>query len=204
MFARIPMLAIAAAAGAASAEPTVVFANGPGTTQGGIYYAATSAHGSFETFCLETGEGLSFGFTFEYTIGTEIQFMGQGQSNPLDGETAFLYTRFREDQIRAMLNKPNLPEEDLANAVQLAIWNLEEARETSNADALALVQAAHAAVNGGQWSGLGSVRVMNNWVQGHAGDPAYAKQDTLLIVPLPTGAALSGAGLLCLAARRRR
>ncbi|HZW11207.1 MAG TPA: hypothetical protein VFF69_14995 [Phycisphaerales bacterium] len=195
---------LAATAAMAGAEPTVVFSDGPGSTQGGIYRAATTAHGSFDTFCLETGEGLSFGFVFEYTLGTDIQFQGQGQVNPLDAETAFVYTRFRDGEIRDILGKPNLPDQDLANAVQLAIWNIEEGLATNNADALKLVQAADDAIGGGQWSGLGSVRVMSNWNPGHIGDPAHAKQDTLVIVPLPSSGAIAGCGLLILGARRRR
>jgi hypothetical protein len=196
--------ALATIAGIAGAEPTVVFSDGPGSTQGGIYRAVTSDHGSFDTFCLETGEGLTFGFTFEYTLGTDIQFMGQGQINPLNSETAFVYTRFREGQIRSLLQKPNLPEQDLANAVQLAIWNIEEGAPTNNADALKLVQAAGTAIGNGDWSGLGSVRVMSNWNPGRVGDPAHAKQDTLVIVPLPSGAALAACGVAAVGIRRRR
>ncbi|HZW11205.1 MAG TPA: hypothetical protein VFF69_14985 [Phycisphaerales bacterium] len=208
---RAPFVAAAAAvvgmAGVACAEPTVVFADGPGSTQGGIFHAATTAHGSFDTFCVEIGEGLSFGFTYEYTIDTDAKYNGQDQNftNPLDADTAFIYTAFRQDQIRTLLGKPNMTDEELANAVQLAVWAIENAQSTNNADALSLVQAAADAIDGGEWSGLGSVRVLNVWDPGHVGDPAHAKQDTLVIVPLPSGAGLAGAGLLAvgLVSRRR-
>lgn len=206
--ARTKFVAIVAAvsglAGAAFAEPTVVFQDGPGTTQGGIYRASSSDHGNFETFCLEMGEGMTFGVTFEYTIGTKIQFNGDGITNPLDEESAFLYTMFREDSIRDLLGKPSLPEVDLANAVQLALWNIEWDHETNNQDALALIQAAADAVANGDWDGLGLVRVMSVWGAGHVGDPAHAKQDVLVIIPLPSAAGLATAGLLALVAARRR
>jgi hypothetical protein len=202
-------LAVIAAAltgmsGAALAEPTVVFQDGPGTTQGGIYRASTSDHGTFQTFCLELGEGMTFNKTFEYTIGTVVKFNGNGSTNPLDAETAFLYTQFREDQIRDLLGKPNMSEVDLANAVQLALWNLELDNPTSNQDALALVQAAEDAVDSGQWSGLGLVRVMGVWEPGHINDPAFGKQDVLVIIPLPSAAGLATAAMLTLVAVRRR
>lgn len=199
-------LAITGLGGLACAEPTVVFTDGPGTTQGGIFYAESSAHGDFETFCVEIGEGLSFGFTYEYTIGTDAKYNGQDQNftNPLDADTAFIYTKFRQDAIRSLLNKPNMTEEQLANAVQLAIWYIENAEATNNADALALVQIASDAIHDGDWSGLGNVRVINVWNPGHVGDPNHAKQDTLVIVPLPSAAGLAGAGLLCLGAISRR
>jgi hypothetical protein len=207
---RAPFVVVAAAtigmAGIACAEPTVVFADGPGNTQGGIFHASSSAHGNFDTFCVEIGEGLSFGFTYEYTIDTDAKYNGQDQNftNPLDADTAFIYTSFRQDAIRSLLSKPNMTDEQVADAVQLAVWYIENAQNTSNADALNLVQIAATKIANGEWSGLGSVRVLNVWDPGFVGDPAHAKQDTLVIVPLPSGAGLAALGLLGIGAVSRR
>ena len=197
---------IALSGGVGLAGPTVVFSDGPGNTQGGIFHAVTSANGNFDTFCAEIGEGLTLGFVFEYTLSTNIVFNGDGTTNPLDQCSAFLYTKFVDGEIRNILGKPSLPEDKMADAIQEAIWKLEGLKETSNPDALALLQAALDAVSNGDWSGLGNVRVMNNWDPGHVGEQAHAKQDTLIIVPLPSAAGLAGMTMLGLfaVARRRR
>ena len=188
------------------AEPTVVFTDGPGNTEGGIFGAVTSANGSFDTFCSEVGEGLTIGFAFEYTISTNILYNGDGTVNALNAETAFLFTKFAAGEIRGLLGKPNMPQDKMADAIQLAIWKIESERNTLDPDALALIAASQTAIGNGTWSGLGNVRVMNNWNPGHVGEQAHAKQDTLIIIPLPSPAGLASVGILGLgvAARRRR
>ncbi|HZW11208.1 MAG TPA: hypothetical protein VFF69_15000 [Phycisphaerales bacterium] len=194
--------AVSAAGGLAWAEPVVTFADGPGTTQGGIYIATTDEFGVFDTFCLETGEGLTTGFTYEYTISTDIMFKGQGIVDPLNEETAFLYTEFREGDIPDLLGDPGIDIVDLANAIQLAIWFIEESRATDDANALELVQIAQDAVNSGQWDGLGDVRVMNVWDPGHVGEEDHAKQDVLVLIPAPSALALAALGILGVSRRR--
>ena len=178
------------------AEPTVVFADGPGNLGGGIYHATTSDHGSFDTFCVEVGEGLSFGVTYEYTLSTDITYNGNGTTNPLNAETAFLFTSFAQGTIRDILNKPLMPEDKMADAIQRAIWKIEGERQTGDADALALIAAAQNAISDGSWSGLGKVRVMNTWRVGHVGEQDFANQDTIIIIPLPSTAGLATLGIL--------
>lgn len=196
--------AAAIPASLAFADPVVSFTEGPGNTQGGIYIAHTDEFGDFETFCIESQEGMTIGFTFEYTISTDIMFNGDGTADPLDAESAYLYTQFLADEIRNILGKPNLPDDKVADAVQLALWLLEEGRATNDPNAQALAQDAEDAVNNGQWSGLGQVRVMNVWNPGHVGDPLHAKQDVLVLIPGPSSLALAGLGFGFAAVRRRR
>jgi hypothetical protein len=101
----------------------------------------------------------------------------------------------------------------MANAIQIAMWDIEDelvgvdfTGHSQYANAMALEQAAQDAIDNGDWSGLGKVRVMNVWVQGQEGTEQGARQDTLIIVPLPSGAGLAGVGLLGLGlvSRRRR
>lgn len=205
--------AVALAAGLAAANPTVVFQDGLGDVSGGQFRATTSDHGFFITFCMEYSESLDIvgGTVYEYEISTAVKFngLGEGNSDPLDSRSAFVYQRFRDGEIRNILGDQNLSGRRLANAVQIALWDIEDEAidfsfHADYANAQALIAAAESAINNGQWSGIGNVRVMNNWVVGQAGTEAGARQDTLIIVPLPTGAALAGAGLFGLAAIRRR
>jgi len=140
---------------------------------------------------------------FEYTISTDIMFNGAGIVNPLDEETAFLYTRFRDGDIPDMLGNPGISDDDLADAMQLAIWFLEESRPTDNPDALTLADLAEDAVDDGSWDGLGLVRVMNVWARGHVGEEEFARQDVLVLIPAPPVAA-GLAALACIGAARRR
>ncbi len=70
---------------------------------------------------------------------------------------------------------------------------------------LALINAANNAANYGWAGGIGSVRVLHLWRQDAQGNVTDATvQDMLIIIPLPQGVGLASAGLLVLAARRRR
>lgn len=210
---RMCATAVAAVAGIAAANPTVVFSDGPGTVGGGEFTAVTSAHGTFKTFCLEYNENLDVfgGTSYEYEIATSVKYNGGGQGNedPLDARSAFIFQRFTDGETRNILGDQGLSDERVSNAIQIALWDVEDegidfSFHADYANSQALIAAAEAAINGNQWSGLGNVRVMNNWVVGQAGTVDGARQDTLIIVPLPTGAALAGAGLFGLAAVRRR
>ena len=208
--------AVVAAAGVASiatADNTVVFSDGPGDVSGGSFNAVTGDNGSFFTFCLEYNENLDIngGTVYEYDITDYATFNGQGVGfqDPLDSRTAFIYQNFRDGEIRNILGDQGLSDTQIANAIQIAIWDIEDEAvdwsfHADYANAQALIAAAQNAINNGDWSGLGKVRVMNIWVQGQSGTEQGARQDTLIIVPLPTTAGLAGLGLLGLTTIRRR
>lgn len=201
-------LAIAAAA---SADQTVVFSDGPGDTNGGIFNAQTSDHGNFQTFCLEFREQLDInaGTRYEYVISTETKFNGNGTTDPLDSRSAYLYQEFRNGEIRDLLGDQGLTDTEVANAMQIALWDIEsQGVDFSNypdyQNAQDLIAIAQDAVDSGRWSGLGNVRVMQNWVQGMVDTEEGARQDTLIIIPLPSSVGLAGLGLFGLASFRRR
>ncbi|VAX39938.1 hypothetical protein MNBD_PLANCTO03-2110 [hydrothermal vent metagenome] len=208
--------AVVAAAGVASlstAADTVVYSDGPGDVSGGSFSAVTGDNGSFMTFCLEYNENLDIkgGTVYEYDVSTYATFNGQGLGfqDPLDSRTAFIYQNFRDGEIRNILGDQSLTDTQLANAIQIAIWEVEQENvdwsfHADYANAQALIAAAQDAINNQQWSGLGNVRVMNVWAQGQSGTVDGARQDTLIIVPLPTTAGLAGLGLLGLTSIRRR
>ncbi|MBZ0172829.1 MAG: VPLPA-CTERM sorting domain-containing protein [Phycisphaerales bacterium] len=206
-------IAVAGVAGLAGASQTATFSDGPGDVGGGEFTAVTSDHGTFKTFCLEYYEPLDIfgGTVYEYTISTEAMYDGGGLGNtdPLDSRSAFIFQRFVDGQIRNLLNDQGLSDTRVANAVQIALWDVEQEGvnftfHPDYANSQALIAAANTAIGNGSWSGLGNVRVMNNWVQGLVGNPDGARQDTLIIVPLPSAAAFAGVGLIGLATLRRR
>lgn len=213
----VAALAAAGMASSALADGTVVYTDGPGDIGGGIFHAATATQGSFDTFCIEFHESLdTSGFvTYSYETSDYATFNGNGGGfqDPLDARTAYIYTQFTQGNIRNILGDQGLSDTDMANAIQIAMWDIEDelvgvdfTGHSQYANAMALKQAAQDAIDNGDWSGLGKVRVMNVWVQGKEGTHEGARQDTLIIVPLPSGAGLAGVGLLGLGlvSRRRR
>lgn len=209
----VAVTAVVGMVGLAGAEPTVTFTDGPGDVGGGEFNAFTSDHGSFRTFCVEYHEDLDVhgGTVYAYTVSTEAMFDGGGLGNtdPVDARTAFIYQMFRDGETRNILGDQGLSDTRVANAIQIAIWDVEDEGvnfgfHADYANSQALITAAQTAIDDGDWSGLGNVRLMNNWVRGMVGQEAGAKQDTLIIVPLPSTAGLACVGLLGLGASRRR
>jgi hypothetical protein len=165
-------------------------------TQGGPWLADNQtnlAAPDFLTFCLELDEFLNVpGNVTVIGIGTTSFNGGVGQAgDPLNPETAYIYTMFRQGAV-GFTN---------GDDVQNAIWYFETLGETTTGGSNnAVAQAASAAVAGGQWSGLGSVRVLN--ISSAAG-PDGRGQD-LLTIPEPGSLMLLGIGLVGLAGAARR
>jgi hypothetical protein len=174
----------------------------------------SAAPGNWETFCVELFEHLPFDITdYKADLNTETVSQASayaggnhgGFNDPLDARTAYLYHNFVHMSLSTPYDYVNEANRiDDANALQTAIWFIEQEDTTPlNGQALALFNEANNAVNSGQWTGLGDVRILNIYTNTARVD----YQDVLVElsnVPLPTGAGMAGVALGGLAIVRRR
>jgi hypothetical protein len=159
---------------------------------------ADLADGTLQTFCVEKNENFRPGDTYSFVINTGAVQGGLGGQtspgfDPLDERSAYLYYNFRMGTLTGY-DYSNAGRQASAAQLQNAIWFIENEGGTSNA----FVALAEAAIAGGQWSGIGNVRVLN---LSNAEFPNG--QDQLTLIPAPGAAALLGIGGL-VATRRRR
>jgi hypothetical protein len=178
---------------------------GSGDTPGGLFNAVTSANGTFNTFCLEKLEALSYNTTYEYTVSYSSMYNGSSTVDPISRATAWLFRNYTTIAGYAADDLQN-------NRVQDAIWSLEGengAIGTLNlaygpnqyyAAAVAIAN-PFAAANGDF-----NVRVLNLWDIGHVGERDYARQDVLGVPDGGITLALLGMafGVLTLASRKIR
>lgn len=210
----------------------IKFADGNGDSPGGAFIltdwgsTGTVNKGSFESFCLEKNEYMNYGSgnvvsgtgpSFKVvSISEEARKGGAGGQialpyphDPLDVRTAFLYTKYIEDQsaLNAVAGWSAASLVQKGTAMQQAIWTIEQEMVTTNALANSLITFAGAS----GWTNTGRVHVLNLvWNTGGGGSyPAgtYA-QDQLYLAPVPEpetyAMMLAGLGLLGFMARRRR
>jgi hypothetical protein len=164
--------------------------NGPGGE-----FRVTKGAFSFNSFCLERDEYIMPPHTVKVgSIDTSAIAGGIGgpSPDPLDARTAYLYYHFAIGDLAGY----TYGDASSADALQAAIWFIEEEGGASNA----FVTLAENAISSGQWSGLGNVRVLN-LVNKDTGDN---QQSLLTLVPEPMTLLLLGLGLVGLAGLRRK
>lgn len=186
---------------AAFAGPTMqvtLVGHGLGTTNGGEFIFTTSnilgyTNGSsFNTFCVEKNEYIAYNHTYDVIINTAAVRGGisGGNPDPLDPRSAYLFYHYTTGDLTGWT-----ADNTSANGLQHALWYIEgEESSLQTPKATEFYNLADLAVNGVNptWSGIGSVRVLNMYSQGPAGNVNY-NQDQLICVPIPApGAILLG------------
>ena len=147
------------------------------------------------TFCVEKNENFRPGNEYYAVLNTAAISGGVsgGNPDPLDERSAYLYTKFISGD-SAFQSEWEL---------QKAIWFIEGEIATSNS----YVALADSAISGGDWSGLGNVRIANLYKyydgQTYSG---YAQDQLIAIHPVPAPGALvlAGMGTILVGWLRRR
>ncbi|QKK07306.1 MAG: hypothetical protein HND58_03480 [Planctomycetota bacterium] len=202
-------LVVGVVAGGACAADTVNLSKISGTTNGGAFQAITGQRGTFQTFCVERDEYVHNPSWYDISDAAKFGGLNGGNPDPISDTTRALYFAFRKGWVGTQLSTADA--NVIADALQVAIWYEEE--ELTTAQYNSYITGGNRAdellswVPGtlsGAWAGANNVRVMNVWKHATLRTEDYAAQDQLILIPLPSGAGMAFAGLLGLAAVRRR
>lgn len=167
----------------------------------GLYGAGAA---NFVTFCVETDEYLSEGGEYFIQFSDEARAGGSGgpSPDPLDDATRYLYAHLIRGTIGSELaawvgdggagGTFTYGSFASGEALQKAIWFIEEEAGGSNNFLVSLATWALANSTLSDLSEIGKVRVMNMWANA---DFTGNRQDLLVMIPLPSPVWMAGIGL---------
>lgn len=181
--------------------------------------------GTFQTFCIEYSENFSAGVEYDFVLNDRAVYGNKpGGYDKISKGTAWLYYNFAKDTLTDYVYTEGAARKNTAGELQLALWYLEEENvpsswgdsswwgETGGVYNNTFLEMVSLEFDSG--SGLinamldyegSTVRVMNLYKKGYAGNADYRRQDQLVIVPAPGAILLGsiGAGLVGWLRRRR-
>jgi hypothetical protein len=166
------------------------------------------ASNSFQTFCVEKNEATYSPvdvFVNESGLTGSQAVMGGGGLNPdpLDPITAYLYTKFATETLSNYdyTNTSGVGRDVSARELQEAIWVVEdETTDPATGQAALWIAEAQGEIDNNNWSGIGSVRVLNLYIPG----TDIPMQDMLYLVPVPGAVLLGILGLGVVGIKLRR
>jgi len=188
---------LALASSAFAAGTVTYLEHGLGNSPGGEFIFQTSGIPGYDgsqlkTFCLEWNEYIWKGGTYNVDIGKVAKQGGVGGfdaslgGDPLDPKTAYLYYHYSQHDLVGWTN-----DQDSANALQYAIWYLED--ETTlplNAGAMAKANTFLADASTSGWKDTGPVWVLNLYYSWPGCGNIPCQDQLILLPPVPVPASI--------------